>query len=74
VPNEALLIATTNQVIAQVVGSFPSATVVDVFSTFDGRSGLLLVEKHRADQFQVHPTDAGYRVMAKAFADAIQGR
>jgi len=74
VPNEALLIATTNQVIAQVVGLFPSATVVDVFSAFDGRSGLLLVEKRGADQSQVHPTDAGYRVMAKAFADAIQGR
>jgi len=74
VPNEALLIATANQVIAQVVGLFPSAKVVDVFSAFDGRSGLLLVEKRGADQFQVHPTNAGYRVMAKAFADAIQGR
>ncbi len=73
VPNEAQLIVTVNQVIAQVVGSFPTATVVDIFSAFDGRSGLLLVEKRGADQFQVHPTDAGYEVMAKAFADAIRG-
>jgi lysophospholipase L1-like esterase len=74
VPNEAQLIATANQVIQQIVEAFPTATLVDIFSAFDGRSGLLLVEKHGADPFQVHPTNAGYRVMEKAFADAIQGR
>lgn len=74
VPGEALLIATVNQVIAQVVGLFPTATVVDIFSAFDGRSGLLLVEKRGAEPDQIHPTDAGYGVMAKAFADAIRGR
>ena len=74
VPGEAVLVAAANQVIAGVVQSFPTATLVDVFSAFDGRSGLLLVEKHGADQFQVHPTDAGYGVMAKTFADAIRGR
>ena len=72
-PNEFTLIMAANQAIAQVVHLFPTATVVDIFSAFDGRSGLLLVEKRGADQFQVHPTDAGYRVMAKAFADAIRG-
>jgi lysophospholipase L1-like esterase len=71
-PNEALLIATVNQVIAGVVASFPTATVVDIFSAFDGRSGLLLVEKRGAEPDQIHPTDAGYRVMEKAFADAIR--
>jgi lysophospholipase L1-like esterase len=74
VSNEALLIAMANQVVAGVVQLFPTVTVVDIFSAFEGRNGLLLVEKRGADQFQVHPTDAGYRVMAKAFADAIKGR
>jgi lysophospholipase L1-like esterase len=75
VPNAGQLITAANQVIADVVEAFPNtATVVDVFSAFEGRSGLLLVEKNGADQLQVHPTDAGYRVMAKAFADAIRGQ
>ncbi len=71
-PGEALLVAGANQAIAQVVQLFPTATLVDVFSAFDGRSGLLLVEKRGAG-FQVHPTNAGYGVMEKAFADAIRG-
>lgn len=74
VPNEELLIAAVNQAVAQVVGLFPTATLVDIFSAFDGRSGLLLVEKRGAEPDQVHPTDAGYRVMEKAFANAIRGR
>lgn len=73
-PGEADLIAGVNLVIAGVVALFPTATLVDIFSAFDGRSGLLLVEKRGSDPDQVHPTDAGYRVMEKAFADAIRGR
>jgi lysophospholipase L1-like esterase len=74
VPDEAKLIAVVNEVIAGVVQQFhPAATLVDIFSAFDGRSGLLLVEKHGADQFQVHPTNAGNKVMEKVFADAIRG-
>ena len=70
-PGEAGLIAAANVLIAQVVGSVPNATLVDVFSAFQGRSGLLLVERKGADQLQVHPTNAGYQVMQKTFADAI---
>jgi lysophospholipase L1-like esterase len=50
------------------------ARMADVFSAFQGRNGLLLVERHgaasEAPNFEVHPTNAGYRVMAKAFAAA----
>lgn len=46
------------------------ARVADVFSAFDGRTGLLLVERNGAGQFEVHPTNAGYRVMAGAFQAA----
>jgi hypothetical protein len=42
--------------------------VANVFAAFEGRNGLLLVERHGADRFEVHPTNAGYPVMAKAFA------
>ena len=48
------------------------ATLVDVYSAFEGRSGLLLSERHNADFGQIHPTNAGYEVMMKTFADAIK--
>jgi lysophospholipase L1-like esterase len=47
-------------------------SVSDVFTAFQGRNGLLLVERHGADGFEVHPTTAGYRVMAKAFTAAAR--
>ena len=71
-PREAELIAAANQAIAQVVQAFPNATLVDIFSAFDGRHGLLLAERRGAEPGQVHPTNAGYEVMAKTFADAIK--
>ena len=71
-PGEAELIAAANQAIAQVVSAFPNATLVDIFSAFDGRNGLLLAERRGAEPGQVHPTNAGYEVMAKTFADAIK--
>jgi lysophospholipase L1-like esterase len=67
-----------NDIIATVVAQDaiirPGADVrvADVFTAFKGRNGLLLVERHGADPFEVHPTNAGYRVMAKAFAAAAQ--
>lgn len=71
-PGEAMLIGAINKVIADVVAIFPdNAMLVDVFSAFDGRNGLLLMEK-RGSGMQIHPTDAGYKVMADAFADAIR--
>ena len=43
------------------------AIVADVYSAFSGRNGLLLIERNGAGQFEVHPTNAGYREMANAF-------
>jgi lysophospholipase L1-like esterase len=50
--------------VAQACG----ASVADVYSAFSGQTGLLLIQRHGASQFEVHPTNAGYRVIAKAFA------
>ncbi len=72
IPGSELLVAGMNQVIAQVVGAFPGKVVlVDVYTAFQGRSGLLLNERRGAAPDEVHPTVAGYGVMAAAFADAI---
>ena len=44
-----------------------SMGVADVYSAFAGRTGLLLVERNGAGQFEVHPTNAGHRAIAAAF-------
>jgi hypothetical protein len=46
--------------------------LVDVFSAFQGRSGLLLIEKKGAG-FNVHPSTAGYQAMTAAFKSAVGG-
>jgi lysophospholipase L1-like esterase len=54
---------------AQAAGC--DARVVDVHSAFLGREGLLLIDRHGAGPAEVHPTNAGHRVMADAFRDVI---
>jgi hypothetical protein len=46
---------------------------VDVFSAFEGRSELLLAER-QGSGMQIHITNAGYKVMADAFAKAIRAK
>ncbi len=67
------LILYANQLIAGVVAAFPdSAVLVDVFTPFEGRSGLLIIEKKGSAMVEAHPTNAGHRVIADAFAGAIR--
>ena len=73
IPGAAPLIQALNQIIEAVAGSL-GVPVADIYGAFLGRTGLLLVERHGADQFQVHPTNAGYRVIAAAFQAVIQGQ
>lgn len=66
------LVGIMNQITASVVGVFGSkAVLVDLYTAFQGRDGLLLIEKHGSAPDQIHPTDAGYGVIAGAFKDAI---
>jgi lysophospholipase L1-like esterase len=75
IPGAEQIVAAMNQVTAQVVGAFHGKVVlVDLYSAFEGRSGLLLIERHGAAPDEVHPTNAGYGVMADAFADAMGNR
>ena len=47
------------------------AKVADVHAQFAGsQQGLLLIHRNNAGQFEVHPTNAGYRAMAQAFIAA----
>ena len=70
IPASEVVVPLFNQIVTGVAANFEVA-VADVYSAFKGRSGLLLVERHGADLYQVHPTNTGYRVMAGAFEDAI---
>jgi lysophospholipase L1-like esterase len=70
IPASQVIIPVFNQIVAGVAANF-GVTVADVYSAFEGRSGLLLVERHGADPVQIHPTNAGYRLMEKAFEDVI---
>jgi lysophospholipase L1-like esterase len=69
VPGGPELIAGFNAIVAGVASAC-RASVADVFSHFEGRSGLLLIERNRADESEVHPSNAGHRAMAAAFEAA----
>lgn len=69
IPGALQAIAAFNDIIAGVAQA-TGVRVADVFDAFQGRTGLLLIERHGAGAFEVHPTNAGYRVMADAFAAA----
>src|SRR5581483_2106741 len=69
IPGARQVILQFNAIVAGVAQAW-GAGVADVFSAFDGQTGLLLVARNGASQFEVHPTNAGYRVMARAFQAA----
>ena len=61
-----------NAAIGQVIGLFPSNVyLVDVHAAFLGRNNLIEGERRNATVFEVHPTNAGHRVIEQAFAAVI---
>ncbi len=60
-----------NGIVARIAQAF-GVQVADVSSAFEGREGLLLIERHDAAPDQVHPTNAGYRAIADAFEAVIR--
>ncbi len=70
VPGADQVVPIFNQVVSGVAAAF-DVPVADVYGAFKDRDGLLLIERHGAGQYEVHPTNAGYRAMAKAFEAAI---
>ncbi len=71
IPDADQIVPVFNEIVAQVAGVF-QVPVADVYSAFLGRKGLLLIERPGASPTEVHPTNAGYRVMAEAFAKVIR--
>jgi lysophospholipase L1-like esterase len=72
VPLAAPLVTALNNVIRQVVTSFPARTyLVDVHSALLNGSDLFLSEVAGASPFETHLTNAGHRAVARAFSDLI---
>ncbi|MFC1681117.1 SGNH/GDSL hydrolase family protein [Pseudomonadota bacterium] len=65
-----------NDVVAQVAAGVSSSgcdvQLVDIYGAFQNRNGLLLIERRQSSLFEVHPTNAGYRVMARTFMKVIE--
>lgn len=64
-----------NQVTAVVINGVAASgcpvKLVDINSAFAVRNGLLYITRNGAKPDEVHPTNAGYRVMADTFIKAI---
>lgn len=71
IPGADTIVPIFNNIVAGVANAF-NVPVADVYSAFLGRNGLLLISRHGAAQFEVHPTNAGYRVITQAFEAVIQ--
>lgn len=73
IPPTQVVVPAMNEIISSVANLF-NVAVADVYGAFQGKSGLLLIEKQGAPHDEVHPSNAGYRVMAEAFQDIIRSR
>ena len=71
IPGADIVVPEFNKVLAFVAGQF-NVPVVDIHSAFLGRSGLLLIERHGADVTEVHPTNAGHRVISNEFSKSYK--
>ena len=71
IPGADQIVPVFNLIVGGVASAF-NVPVADVYGAFLGRRGLLLIERHGAAPNEVHPTNAGYRVMAQAFEAVIR--
>jgi len=67
IPGGLQAILQFNTIVAGIAQSCGAAGVADVYSAFLGRQGLLIIDRNRHEPLEVHPTNAGYRVIADAF-------
>jgi lysophospholipase L1-like esterase len=70
VPGAEQIIPIFNQIVAGVANGYGVA-VADIYSPFQGKKGLLLIERQGAFQMEIHPTNAGHTTIAKAFAEVM---
>ncbi len=73
IPGADQIVPAFNQIVAGIASAFGDrVTVVDIHAAFDGRNGLLLIDRHGAATYEIHPTNAGHKAMADAFKAVIE--
>lgn len=72
IPGANDVVPVFNEIVAGVAAMY-NVPVADLYSAFLGRRGLLLIERPGAAPDEVHPTNAGYEVIAEAF-EALVGK
>lgn len=71
IPQARPIVQAFNQIMDAVAGAF-NVPVADVFTAFEGKKGVRLIQRNGADQFEVHPSNAGHRLIANAFKIVIE--
>ncbi len=76
IPGGPFILDQFNMIVEGVVTAHAAsgcdARIADVYNAFLGKKGLLMIERHAASPTEVHPTNAGYRAMARAFREAYE--
>jgi lysophospholipase L1-like esterase len=71
IPETGVIVPVLNRLISRVARAF-DVPVADVCGALQGKGGLLGIEHDGAPRDEVHPTNAGYRVMAQAFEEVVK--
>ena len=70
VPGADLIIPHFNLILGSIANSY-GVDVADLYHDFLGKDGLLLIDRHGAEPNQIHPTNAGHRIITKSFETVI---
>lgn len=65
-----IIVPVFNQIVEGVAASY-GVSVADTYSHFHGKEGLLLNSRNGASTLEIHPSNAGHTVIAKAFVEAL---
>jgi lysophospholipase L1-like esterase len=72
IPGADQLVPYLNEMVLKPIAESFRVPVADVYSAFLGKDGLLLITRHDSERFEVHPTNAGHRAIARAFEAVIR--
>jgi lysophospholipase L1-like esterase len=70
IPGADEVIPVFNMIVEGVANGF-GVPVADLYGAFHDRKGLLLIERKGAEPYEMHPSNAGHRAIAKAFKAVI---
>ncbi|MBI4527112.1 MAG: SGNH/GDSL hydrolase family protein [Deltaproteobacteria bacterium] len=71
IPGADDIVPVFNDIIAGVADAF-DVPWANVYKEFLGKKDYLLINRRGADQFEVHPSNAGHRAIARAFRAVIE--